>query len=92
MAHGISQEKMDEIGLDSEQVNVLKKCFDGFCQDGSIRVDTIGSILTMMGLRVKPTALKEIIDEVDILMHSDLYTKAKLNTKFRENQFSSLEH
>jgi len=52
--------------LDSEQVNVLKKCFDGFCQDGSIRVDTIGSILTMMGLRVKPTALKEIIDEVDI--------------------------
>ena len=48
MAHGISQEKMDEIGLDSEQVNVLKKCFDGFCQDGSIRVDTIGSILTMM--------------------------------------------
>lgn len=57
---------MDEIGLDSEQVNVLKKCFDGFCQDGSIRVDTIGSILTMMGLRVKPTALKEIIDEVDI--------------------------
>ena len=66
MAHGISQEKMDEIGLDAEQVNVLKKCFDGFCQDGCIKVDTIGSILTMMGLRVKPTALKEIIDEIDI--------------------------
>ena len=46
-------------------MNVLKKCFDGFCQDGSIHVDTIGTILTMMGLRVKPSALKEIIEEVD---------------------------
>ncbi len=45
-------------------MNVLKKCFDGFCQDGSIHVDTIGTILTMMGLRVKPSALKEIIEEV----------------------------
>ena len=44
---------------------MLKKCFDGFCQDGSIHVDTIGTILTMMGLRVKPSALKEIIEEVD---------------------------
>jgi hypothetical protein len=46
---------------------VLKKCFDGFCQDGSIHVDTIGTILTMMGLRVKPSALREIIEEVGIL-------------------------
>lgn len=44
---------------------VLKKCFDGFCQDGSIHVDTIGTILTMMGLRVKPSALKEIVEEID---------------------------
>ena len=65
MAHGITQDKLDEIGLEVEQVNVLKKCFDGFCQDGSIHVDTIGTILTMMGLRVKPSALKEIIEEVD---------------------------
>ena len=42
----------------------MKKCFDGFCQDGSIHVDTIGTILTMMGLRVKPSALREIIEEV----------------------------
>ena len=56
----------DEIGLEVEQVNVLKKCFDGFCQDGSIHVDTIGTILTMMGLRVKPSALKEIIEEVSV--------------------------
>ena len=66
MAHGISQEKLDEIGLEPEQVNVLKKCFEGFCQDGSIHVDTVGTILTMMGLRVKPSALKDIIAEIDI--------------------------
>jgi len=65
MAHGISQEALDEIGLELEQVNVLKKCFDGFCVDGAIHVDTIGTILSMMGLRVKPSALKEIIEEID---------------------------
>jgi len=65
MAHGMSQEKLDEIGLEVEQVNVLKKCFDGFCVDGAIHVDTIGTILSMMSLRVKPSALKDIIDEVD---------------------------
>ena len=47
-------------------MNVLKKCFDGFCQDGAINVDTIGTILTMMGLRVKPSALREIVAEVRI--------------------------
>ena len=44
---------------------VLKKCFDGFCVDGAIHVDTIGTILSMMSLRVKPSALKEIIEEID---------------------------
>ena len=28
-------------------------------------MDTIGTILMMMGLRVKPSSLKEIIEEVD---------------------------
>ncbi|XP_059096142.1 troponin C-like [Tigriopus californicus] len=65
MAHGISQEKLNDIGLEAEQVNVLKKCFDGFCQDGAIHIDTIGTILTMMGLRVKPSALREIVEEID---------------------------
>lgn len=65
MAHGISQEKLDEIGLEPEQVNVLKKCFDGFCQDGSIHVDTVGTILNLMGLRPKPSTLKDIIKEID---------------------------
>ena len=55
---------MQRINLFTQRA-VLKKCFDGFCQDGSIHVDTIGTILTMMGLRVKPSALKEIIEEVD---------------------------
>ena len=45
--------------------SVLKKCFDGFCVDGAIHVDTIGTILSMMGLRVKPSALKEIVKEID---------------------------
>ena len=49
-------------------IAVLKKCFDGFCQDGSIHVDTIGTIFTMMGLRVKPSALREIIEEVNLLI------------------------
>jgi len=65
MAHGISQETLDEIGLEVEQVNVLKKCFDGFCVDDAIPVDTIGTILSLMALKVKPSALKEIIDEID---------------------------
>ena len=44
----------------------MKKCFDGFCQDGSIHVDTIGTILNLMGLRPKPSTLKDIIEEIDI--------------------------
>ena len=47
-------------------ITVLKKCFDGFCQDGSIHVDTIGTILNLMGLRPKPSTLKDIIDEIDV--------------------------
>ena len=51
----------------------MKKCFDGFCQDGSIHVDTIGTILTMMGLRVKPSALREIIEEVSSLSRNQKF-------------------
>ena len=46
-------------------LSVLKKCFDGFCVDDAIPVDTIGTILSLMALKVKPSALKEIIDEID---------------------------
>ena len=45
---------------------VLKKCFDGFADDeGAIPADNVGSILSMMGMKVKPAALREIIDEID---------------------------
>ena len=52
--------------LDGDQVNVLKRCFDGFAdEEGAIPADNVGNILSMMGLKVKPTALKEIIEEID---------------------------
>ena len=47
-------------------MNVLKKCFDGFAdEDGAIPADNVGNILSMMGLKVKPSALKDIIEEID---------------------------
>ena len=50
----------------SFQVNVLKSCFDGFAdEDGSIPAENVGNILSMMGLKVKPTALQSIIEEID---------------------------
>ena len=56
----------EELGLDDEQIGVLKRCFDGFAdEDGAIPAENVGNILSMMGLKVKPTALKEIIEEID---------------------------
>merc|ERR1712095_6913 len=53
-------------GLDDEQINVLKRCFDGFAdEDGAIPAENVGNILSMMGLKVKPNALREIIEEID---------------------------
>lgn len=54
------------MGLEDEQVNVLKRCFDGFAdEDGAIPAENVGNILSMMGLKVKPNALREIIEEID---------------------------
>ena len=54
------------MGLDNDQVNVLKRCFDGFAdEDGAIPAENVGNILSMMGLKVKPSSLKEIIEEID---------------------------
>merc|ERR1712060_548707 len=51
---------------ESEQVDVLKKCFDGFAdEEGAIPAENVGNILSMMGLKVKPTALRSIIEEID---------------------------
>merc|ERR1712087_608666 len=66
MADLLSQEEMNDMGLEPEQVNVLKRCFDGFSdEDGAIPAENVGNILSMMGLKVKPNALREIIEEID---------------------------
>merc|ERR1711993_203945 len=47
-------------------IEVLKRCFDGFAdEDGAIPAENVGNILSMMGLKVKPSALKDIIEEID---------------------------
>jgi len=66
MSDLLSQEEMEDMGLESEQVDVLKKCFDGFAdEEGAIPAENVGNILSMMGLKVKPTALRSIIEEID---------------------------
>merc|ERR1712149_61771 len=62
----LSKEEMEEIGLETDQITVLKNCFDGFAdEDGAIPAENVGNILSMMGLKVKPNALREIIEEID---------------------------
>merc|ERR1712029_514119 len=66
MADLLTTEEKEDLGLDDEQINVLKRCFDGFAdEDGAIPAENVGNILSMMGLKVKPNALREIIDEID---------------------------
>merc|ERR1712013_145971 len=63
----LSKEEMEACGLEEDQVMVLKRCFDGFAdEEGAIPADNVGSILSMMGMKFKPSALKEITDEIDI--------------------------
>jgi len=67
MAELLTQEEKEEIGLENDQIDVLKKCFDGFAdEDGAIPAEEVGNILAMMGLKgIKPAALKDIIEEID---------------------------
>ena len=66
MSDLLTEDEMSDMGLDAEQVNVLKRCFDGFAdEDGAIPADNVGNILSIMGLKVKPSALKDIIEEID---------------------------
>ena len=47
-------------------MKILKGCFDGFAdEDGAIPADNVGGILSMMGMKFKPSALREIIEEID---------------------------
>merc|ERR1711953_95666 len=53
-------------GLEPDQVLVLKRCFDGFADEGgAIPADNVGSILAMMGMKVKPSAVREIVEVID---------------------------
>merc|ERR1711973_704367 len=62
----LTKEEMEAIGLEADQILVLKRCFDGFAdEDGAIPADNVGGILSMMGMKVKPSALREIIEEID---------------------------
>merc|ERR1712128_391002 len=62
----LTKGEMEAIGLETEQVKILKGCFDGFAdEDGAIPADSIGGILSMMGMKFKPSALKEIIEDID---------------------------
>ena len=72
------------MGLDAEQVNVLKRCFDGFAdEEGAIPAENVGNILSLMGLKVKPSALKDIIEEIDEDGVCDLiFTNARVH-KFK---------
>ena len=57
---------MEACGLEPDQVQVLKRCFDGFAdEEGAIPADNVGSILLMMGMKVKPSAVREIVDDID---------------------------
>lgn len=49
------------------RVAVLRKIFDSFdpAGKGSISTGTVGTIFTIMGLKVTDKALKRIIEEVD---------------------------
>ena len=52
--------------MENDQIDVLKRCFDGFAdEDDAIPAENVGNILSMMGLKVKPAALKDIIEEID---------------------------
>merc|ERR1712149_163563 len=66
MAELLTAEEKADMGLEDEQITVLKNCFDGFAdEDGAIPAENVGNILSMMGLKVKPNALKGIIEEID---------------------------
>merc|ERR1711994_101940 len=62
----LTKEEMEAIGLEPDQVLVLKRCFDGFAdEDGAIPADNGGGIRAMIGMKVKPSALREIIEDID---------------------------
>jgi len=53
--------------LTADQVGALRKAFDSFDTENSgfITVETVSTILRMMGLKVSEKSLAEIVEEVD---------------------------
>ena len=65
---GLKGQQMRQIclrlGLEPDQVLVLKRCFDGFAdEEGAIPADNVGGILSMMGMKVKDTTPQDIFDK-----------------------------
>merc|ERR1719397_211781 len=86
----LSKEEMEEIGLEPDQVKVLKGCFDGFAdEDGAIPADNVGGILSMMGMKVKPTALKEIIEENDEALKKELKEAFRIYDKDQQGYITT---
>merc|ERR1712169_91755 len=62
-----ARQTSDMEDLNEDQIGALRKAFDSFDTDksGHITVETVSTILRMMGLKVSEKALQEIVDEVD---------------------------
>merc|ERR1712037_19277 len=60
-------DEVDTCGLEDEQLRTLKRTFEQFDSDksGSISVETLNTILKMMGMHVSSGALDEIVQEID---------------------------
>ncbi|XP_049779901.1 troponin C, isoallergen Bla g 6.0101-like [Schistocerca cancellata] len=53
--------------LPPEQIQVLKKAFDAFDHEkkGYITIDTVQTILDMLGIKLDADTLQEVVDELD---------------------------
>ena len=58
----LSQEELESYGLDEEQMRNLKRTFDQFDSDksGALKIDTVHTILKMMGYKVSTASLQVI--------------------------------
>ena len=56
----LSQEELESYGLDEEQMRNLKRTFDQFDSDksGALKIDTVHTILKMMGYKVSAHGLQ----------------------------------
>ncbi|CAH1110604.1 unnamed protein product [Psylliodes chrysocephalus] len=64
---GINYEEFSKLDISKEQLKMLKQIFDSFDLEKKkeISVDMIGQILDMLGHRLLPEELTEIVKEID---------------------------